>query len=97
MSSMYTMTKSGPDTGFRPSNSLCMSLSKTKGMTRNSYKPCGVMKAVFSHDVGLIRICQYPEARSRVEKYRHFPNWSSKSSMRGSGYVSALVTALGHR
>ncbi len=52
------------------------------------------MKAVFSTDSGWTWICQYPDARSRVLKWRDFPSWSSKSSILRSGYRSGLVNCV---
>ena len=65
MSSIYTETKYGPEAGLSSVISHCIerwntagSFVKPNGMTKNSYSPCGVMKAVFSREAGLIRICQ---------------------------------------
>ena len=36
----------------------------------NSYNPENVVNAVFSWEAGSIGTCQYPDAKSRVVKYR---------------------------
>ena len=54
-------------------------LNWPEGMTRNSNKPWFVKNAV-SCDWGLSLICQYHDARSRVEKYLHVPSSQSRAT-----------------
>lgn len=41
---------------------------KPKGFCRNSYSPIGVKEAIFSSSSSVIGTCQYPLAKSRMEK-----------------------------
>jgi len=67
------------------------------GITLNSYNPSIVMKAVLERSSGLISTCQYPDAKSNVEKYLAFPSVSSKSSILGNGNWSLVVTLFSYR
>ena len=53
------------------------------------------MKAVFSFDGWCICTCQYPAARSKLEKNLDFPSWSKRLSIWGIESTSGLVTAWG--
>ena len=73
---MQILTKLGPPIGFSILTTSCINrwntpgaFVKPKGMIRNSNQPCWITNAVFSLDMSLILTCQYPEARSNVEKY----------------------------
>ena len=85
----------GPSVGFSPWSTICNSRWKTagalvrpNGITWNSNRPLGVIKAVFSMESSSTRICQYLAARSRVVKYIALPSWSNRSSILGWGKVS---------
>ena len=70
MSSRYTRT----DCHLRPARhrsirrwKVAGALQRPKGITLNSNNPSGARKVVFSLSSSLIRIYQYPDARSKIE------------------------------
>ena len=88
----YMLINLAPLLGLSSSKSCCMkgwkaagALISPNGMTSNSYNSWWVMKAVFSCASGAIWICQYPAAKSKVEKKWSFPNWSNRLSIQGRG------------
>ena len=60
-------------------------LARPKGMTLNWNRPLVVQNADFSLAASVSPTCQYPLAKSRVEKYLALPRDSRLSSMRGRG------------
>src|SRR5579871_6487359 len=96
-SSKYTATKipiKSLKTQFISLWKVPGALLSPNGMTRNSYNPEGVIKAVFSTSSGCIDTCQYPLAKSNVVNHWDPPRESNKSSIRERGYASIFVTAL---
>ena len=69
-------------------------LDRPKGIRLNSNRPIGVVNAVFDLSDSSISTCQYPLARSRVEKKDACPSASRDSSILGRGNASFRVLEL---
>ena len=69
-------------------------LHNPNGITRNSYNPFIMAKAVFSRDASCMWIRQYPVRAWRVVNTVLPSTWSNQSSIRGKGYTSFLVMAF---
>ena len=67
---------------------------KPKDMTRYSYNPYLVEKAVLGISYGLMFIWWYPDLKSILENTLALDNWSNKISIRGRGYMFLIVTAF---
>ena len=68
-----------------------------KGMTRHWNCPLCAEKAVLSLSSSFTSMCQYPEAKYRLEKQWAPPKASNTSSVRGSGMASFCVSWLNLR
>jgi hypothetical protein len=87
MSSMNTITNSGIKTKFIRYIKYAGAFVKPNDMTRYSYNPYLVEKAVLGISCGLILIWWYPDLKSIFGNTLTFDNWSNKISIRGRGYL----------
>lgn len=69
-------------------------LVKPNARRFHSYKLFSTIKAVFSLELSSISICQYPDAKSSVEKYRWPWSMSKTSLILGNGNESVFVIYL---
>ena len=72
-------------------------LVKPNARRFHSYKLFSTIKAVFSLELSSISICQYPDAKSTVEKYRWPWSMSKTSSILGNGNESFFVILFNFR
>ena len=72
-------------------------LHRPNGMTLNWYSPFLVTNAVLGRSFSSTSTCQYPEAKSRAQKYSDPARVSYVSSMWGRGKESFRVRSFSFR
>ena len=99
MSSRYMSTSErfiSPRTVFMSLWNVAGALMSPKGIQVYSYRPMGVVKAVFQRSSRAFPTCRYPDIRSKLEKYLAFPRASNDSSILGIGYASVSLRKIVH-